>query len=166
MKFLRNFFGLNNTPKVSSAVVEEKIDNSRKTFAYVAGLFLIISSLFASQTVNAQLTVPSQKLTAEQVVEPMQAIVNIDFGGFKYSSIYADDNTVVMVLEFTRPEMIIEAQNLPKEDLAMLSDVFTNAIKNDRRLVLEMKNNNINLRVVLRAGNEIIFDQTAYASEL
>ena len=109
MKFLRNFFGLENADQViNNKRAEAVVEDTRKGFVFFASIALVIISLFASQTVNAQKLRPTYNTEVNQNIDAQLAAYSInvagdygrkDMGGFRMKG-SAYGNTVVVTYAY------------------------------------------------------------------
>lgn len=156
--------------KVSKKVVAEKMNDAKNSFLYTVGIAFTVLMLFLSTTVNAQVkkfTTPQpQKFTASMMADSVQGLVGIDFGGFEYSEIRADGNTLVFVMRFTNPVIATQIDSATPEDLRKLSQIFKKSITGNPQTLSAMVSNNINMRIVIKGATRVIFDETIYAYNL
>ena len=166
MKSIKKLF----TRKPSKKVVAQKMEDARNSFIYSFGIAFTILMLFLSTTVNAQVkkfTTPQpQKISASMMANSVQGLVGIDFGGFEYSEIRADGNTLVFVMRFTNPVIATQIDSATPEDLRKLSLIFKKSITGNPQTLNAMVSNNINMRIVIKGATRVIFDETIYAYNL
>ena len=116
---------------------------------------LLMVSVFALGVAQAQ-----QQSTVEQLATQMQFIVGVDFGGFEYSAIYGDNDTLVMEMLMTDPTMVMAVESATPEQLAQLSTILNKSFTQNPQTVAQMKLSKINFRIILKTANKVVFDET------
>ena len=116
---------------------------------------LLMVSVFTLGVAQAQ-----QQPTVEQLATQMQFIVGVDFGGFEYSAIYGDNDTLVMEMLMTDPAMVMAVESATPEQLAQLSAILNKSLTQNPQTVAQMKLSKINFRIILKTANKVVFDET------
>ena len=116
---------------------------------------LLMVSVFTLGVAQAQ-----QQSTVEQLATQMQFIVGVDFGGFEYSAIYGDNDTLVMEMLMTDPTMVMAVESATPEQLAQLSTILNKSFTQNPQTVAQMKLSKINFRIILKTANKVVFDET------
>ena len=116
---------------------------------------LLMVSVFTLGVAQAQ-----QQPTVEQLATQMQFIVGVDFGGFEYSAIYGDNDTLVMEMLMTDPTMVMAVESATPEQLAQLSTILNKSFTQNPQTVAQMKLSKINFRIILKTANKVVFDET------
>ena len=116
---------------------------------------LLMVSVFTLGVAQAQ-----QQPTVEQLATQMQFIVGVDFGGFEYSAIYGEGDTLVMEMLMTDPTMVMAVESATPEQLAQLSTILNKSLTQNPQTVAQMKLSKINFRIILKTANKVVFDET------
>ena len=133
---------------------------------FFASILLVVFTLFASQTVNAQFD-PTIPVSAKDVASEMQPIVGIDFGGFMYNKIEAEaNNTIYMEMKFTNPQLATALETAPKEKIDEAGIIMRRAILQNPQMVTMLKSSKLNIRLSIVTDRKFIYEDTILYTEL
>lgn len=155
--------------KPSKKLVEAKMDEARKSGAFLAMIALIVSVLFFSQTANAQTNLTFEEFQSEVNVGS-QKIVGVNFGTVKFNALtVTDDRVFYMEMQFTDPNMagVEIKQILGEKEQAMMRAQLLRKFASNPAVKSELERLNISVRIVVKLYyGTILFDETIRAEDI